>query len=101
LTLQYSVIIDDLKKTINLPVNSNLTILEELVDDFVPFRCKVGCCGSCLIKVTKGTKKLSKIKSNETKILKNIGYEDSNYRLACQCKILGDITVEKIDKGIV
>ena len=48
----------------------------------VPFRCKSGSCGSCMIEVLKGKENLSELTKQE----KNLGMDEEN-RLACQCCI--------------
>ncbi|MBA3722113.1 MAG: (2Fe-2S)-binding protein [Parachlamydiaceae bacterium] len=65
------------------------------IDPTIPlkFGCCEGKCGVCVIKVVKGEENLSKRtrQENETLEIKNF---DPTYRLACQCAILGDVTID-------
>lgn len=48
----------------------------------IPFSCKDGTCGVCMIEVKEGMENLSSINNKE----KDLGVS-APYRLACQCKI--------------
>jgi len=48
----------------------------------IPFSCKDGSCGTCLIGISGGMENLSEVTEKE----KDIGIS-GDYRLACQCKI--------------
>lgn len=48
----------------------------------IPFGCKDGICGTCLVEITEGNENLSEMNEKE----KDFGL-DGNQRLACQCKI--------------
>jgi 2Fe-2S ferredoxin len=56
-----------------------------------------GTCGTCKIMVKKGRENLSPKGAIEKltlwRMLSNIGHEDE-VRLACQCEVKGDVTVE-------
>ena len=57
----------------------------------IPFSCKEGVCGSCLVDVTKGAENLGELNDAEV----SYGLTDKNKRLACQCKISsGDVELE-------
>ena len=49
----------------------------------IPFGCKDGICGTCIIKVTEGNENLSEKNEKEEDLLP----EEPNKRLACQCTI--------------
>ena len=52
----------------------------------VPFACgSAGICGSCMVEVVEGMENLSEMTEAEKAF---IGEDDSDNRLACQCKIL-------------
>jgi len=56
----------------------------------IPFSCKEGVCGSCLIKLKAGEANLSEPSGAE----KAYGLSSKKERLACQCKIKkGDIKI--------
>jgi len=60
----------------------------------VPFSCKEGVCGSCLIDVVEGENSLSDLTEAEN----SFGLTDKKRRLACQCKMnSGDV---KIKQGV-
>ena len=76
-----------------LPEQSSLTDLVEMVDSAIPFSCLSGICGSCVIEVTNGHQNLSEEEFDERAFLETLGYEDKKYRLACQCKLKGPVTI--------
>jgi len=56
----------------------------------VPFHCRNGNCGSCMVEVKKGEENLSEETQNE----KNLGM-GGKYRLACQCCIKkGEVEID-------
>jgi len=56
----------------------------------VPFGCRMGVCGSCMIDVVEGEENLSELTEEE----KNMA-RDKKHRLACQCNIRkGDVTID-------
>ena len=57
----------------------------------IPFSCKDGRCGTCLVNVLEGKDNLTDLNDKE----KEFGLLDKNTRLACQCKIKsGNIKIE-------
>ena len=48
----------------------------------VPFSCKDGTCGTCMIDVVKGEENLTELTEKE----EDLG-RDRTHRLACQCRI--------------
>ncbi len=65
------------------------------IDASLPFRfgCCKGECGMCIIRVIDGKNNLSKPTKQEQATLAQKSY-DPSCRLACQCAILGDMTIE-------
>jgi ferredoxin len=61
----------------------------------IPFGCKNGICGTCLIKVNKGMENLSPPEDKEKNTLAMFGAGPQN-RLTCQCKVNGDVEIENI-----
>ena len=49
----------------------------------IPFGCKDGICGTCIINVDEGNENLSEKNEKEKDMLP----DNDNERLACQCKI--------------
>ncbi len=75
----------------------NGTSLQKVTQDkgwHIPFGCEDGLCGTCVVKVTEGKDNLSKVEEKEEMTLTAMGVFDGDHRLACQCKIDGDITIE-------
>ena len=60
----------------------------------VAFACEDGVCGTCLIHVTEGAENLSEMDEREKQTLEMMGMDDGEHRLACQCKVKGDVTIE-------
>ena len=57
----------------------------------IPFSCKEGVCGSCLVDVNEGKENLGEL--NDEEVAFGLGGKDA--RLACQCKIKsGDVKLE-------
>lgn len=52
----------------------------------VPFACKEGICGSCMIDIAEGEENLSELTQEEKDMAR-----DKKHRLACQCKIKSGI----------
>lgn len=48
----------------------------------VPFNCKNGTCGTCIVEVTEGEENLNELNDKE----KLLGL-DKQHRLSCQCRI--------------
>ena len=59
----------------------------------IEFDCRKSDCGICIIKVRSGHDNLSPVKDNEKDFLRAMN-ADPEERLACQCRIFGDIAVE-------
>lgn len=57
------------------------------------FGCRDAACGSCIIRVLEGAENLSLMQDNERDFLETMAAE-SNERLACQCRVRGDIKIE-------
>ena len=56
----------------------------------VPFSCKNGTCGTCMIDVVSGKENLTELTEAENDLER-----DREHRLACQCRIKnGDITID-------
>lgn len=87
-------LIDD-QNEIELPINSNLTAIEEMGVNSIPFSCRAGCCGSCVVEITQGIEHIRAPLPEEKDFLICLGYPDDNYRLACQCDINGPISLRK------
>lgn len=79
---------------VTLPRNSNLTALAEVKSSLIPFSCRVGACGACVIEVLEGISNLTEANQSERNFLTSLGYPELAYRLACQCRLKGNITIK-------
>lgn len=78
----------------NLPAGIDLAKAHEFYPDMpLKFGCRNGQCGVCAMRVLEGADHLTRMGSDEAKTLASKGLPEG-YRLACQCAINGDITVE-------
>tara|TARA_Y100000296_G_scaffold51192_1_gene58712 strand:- start:1282 stop:1542 length:261 start_codon:yes stop_codon:yes gene_type:complete len=56
----------------------------------VPFNCKNGICGTCMVDVVEGEDNLSELTEEEHDLER-----DKKHRLACQCKIKkGEVKID-------
>lgn len=81
-----------------LPANSAITDIEWEAGgkNVIPLGCRVGACGACLIKVNSGLEALNPRDGDEEAFIEVLGYSGEEYRLACQCLIRGELTIEVI-----
>lgn len=75
---------------IEVPLNTALTEL----DDYISFGCRAGACGACAIEIIKGSENLSAMDEDEKAFLDELALGESIYRLACQCKVLGNVKIK-------
>lgn len=79
--------------TIDVKEGYQLIDMCEDHDTSILFGCRDGACGACMVKVLDGADKMSKMESDEKDFLETMAAEE-NERLACQCKVYGDVTIE-------
>jgi ferredoxin len=65
------------------------------LDNVLMFGCRQGACGSCAIKILSGSENLSEMTFDERDFLESITYDPQEYRLACQCRVYGDIKIQQ------
>ena len=80
-------------KTIDVAEDYALIDMAEQHDTSILFGCRDGACGACMIRVLKCPENLSPMQDNEKDFLETMAAEP-NERLACQCKVKGDVTIE-------
>jgi ferredoxin len=81
-----------------LPTGSPLTEVEyESPHQVIPFGCRAGACGSCVIEVVEGGDSLGNNDDDEVEFLEDLGKSDGNHRLACQCRLWGDAIIRVTD----
>ena len=88
------ILTDDL--TIEVKDNYPLIDMCEDHDTSILFGCRDGACGACMIRVKEGAEHLSKMEDDERDFLETMAAEEDE-RLACQCKVSGDIVIEVSD----
>ncbi|MDD1785090.1 2Fe-2S iron-sulfur cluster-binding protein [Burkholderia gladioli] len=78
-----------------LPAGCSLTDLEfELYgQDSINFGCKAGACGTCAIQVLEGLAHLGVKGDEETAFLDQLGFPGNEFRLACQCRLNGEVRI--------
>ena len=81
------------KKTIDVPQGYAMIDMCEDHDTSILFGCRDGACGACMVRVLDGADHLSPMKDDEKDFLETMAAEP-NERLACQCKVFGDVTLE-------
>lgn len=77
-----------------LPRNAHLADALELGVAGLIFGCRAGACGICVIEVMEGLDNLSPRGGNEAGLLEALGFHQRSMRLACQCRLHGDIVID-------
>jgi len=62
----------------------------------ITFGCFAAQCGYCRIHVVDGMQSLSAMEEDERSLLEEEEIA-GGFRLACQCRVLGDVTIEILD----
>lgn len=83
-------------KTIEVPDNYALIDMCEDHDTSILFGCRDGACGACMVRIISGAEHISKMKDDERDFLETMAAEP-NERLACQCRVSGDVVLEVSD----
>lgn len=81
------------KKTIEVADGYALIDMCEDYDTSILFGCRDGACGACMVKVIEGADHLSPMQDNEKDFLETMAARPDE-RLACQCKVYGDVVLE-------
>ncbi|MCY4444002.1 MAG: 2Fe-2S iron-sulfur cluster-binding protein [Proteobacteria bacterium] len=82
--------------TIDVEKNYKLIQMCDEYDTSILFGCRDGACGACMVKVVDGADNLSKMEEEEKDFLETMNARDDE-RLACQCSVHGDVTLEVSD----
>ncbi|MGW1837901.1 2Fe-2S iron-sulfur cluster-binding protein [Streptomyces sp. NPDC002067] len=83
---------------IMLPAGSRLTDIEyETPERVIPFGCRSGACGACVVEVVEGADALGESDDDERDFLEDLGRSEGSYRLACQCRLHGPATIRLAD----
>lgn len=86
-----TIVTDD--KTIDVPEGYALIDMCEDYETSILFGCRDGACGACMVRVLEGAENLSPMQDDERDFLETMAAEP-NERLACQCKVRGDVKLE-------
>ena len=78
------------EKTIEVVDNYAMIDMCEDHDTSILFGCRDGACGACMIKVIDGAENLTPMQDDEKDFLETMAAEPDE-RLACQCRVFGDI----------
>ncbi|MGE0173664.1 MAG: 2Fe-2S iron-sulfur cluster-binding protein [Oligoflexales bacterium] len=80
---------------LTLDVDNNYALIDmcETHDTSILFGCRDGACGACMIRVLEGAENLSPMADDEKDFLETMAAEP-NERLACQCRVRGDVKIE-------
>ena len=81
------------KLTIEVPEQYALIDMCEDYDTSILFGCRDGACGACMIKVLEHPEHLTKMQEDERDFLETMAARPDE-RLACQCKVLGDVVID-------
>jgi ferredoxin len=81
------------KKNIDVEAGAAIIDVCENHDTSILFGCRDGACGACMVRVVENPQHLSSMEEHERDFLETMAARDDE-RLACQCKVLGDVTIE-------
>lgn len=79
--------------TLDVPENASLREVAHSNDLSIPFGCENGICGTCLITIKEGVEHISPETEQEKETLGTLMAQPGQ-RLACQCKVSGDVTFD-------
>ena len=72
---------------INVHPGQTIQDIVERAGSALPFGCRDGECGTCIVEVESGMEFLSPVTDKEKKVLQNLGLTTEKTRLSCQMKI--------------
>jgi ferredoxin len=74
---------------INVKPGTTIQDVVEAAGSALPFGCRNGECGTCVVEIVQGMEFLSEINAKEIKVIKEVcaGLNTQNLRLSCQMKI--------------
>lgn len=79
-------------ETFELRKGLGFQALDAICKTPIEYDCRASDCGICIFRVTDGFENLSEPGPAEKDFLKAMG-AGNDERLACQCRVLGDVTV--------
>lgn len=72
---------------IKVPAGATIQDVAEQSGSSIPFGCRDGECGTCVINVVEGMEYLTPLNDKEKKVLSTMPDHHTNSRLSCQMKI--------------
>ena len=78
-------------------VEKGALLMQSLQDAGVPVASSCagdGICCKCALRVTAGAENLSRITPKEEFLLLQNGKKDRGFRISCQARVLGDVSVD-------
>ena len=81
------------KKLLEVEENAAIIDVCENEETSILFGCRDGACGACMIRVLENPQNLSPMNEHERDFLETMAATEDE-RLACQCLVLGDVTIE-------
>lgn len=85
----------DIDISVTVPVGTRIIEVSEKVGSGIVYGCRECDCGTCIMHVEKGMENLSEPSMLEERVLKE-NMVGSEFRLACQAQVLGDVTIAPI-----
>jgi len=86
---------EDIGETIEVPVGTKLEAISENTETGIVYGCRQCSCGTCMTEVVDGEENLEPASVLEFNVLDFHG-ASANTRLACQAKIIGDVTLRPL-----
>lgn len=80
-------------KTIEVEKGASIIDVCENEETSILFGCRDGACGACMVRVVNQPEHLSPMEDHERDFLETMAARDDE-RLACQCRVLGDVEIE-------
>ncbi len=82
-------------KEIDVDANTKILVAGKKAGVTIRFGCAACRCGTCAVKVTRGSEQLTPMKPEEEKLLKKLKLTtDGSVRLACQARIQGNCQID-------
>ncbi len=73
---------------INVHPGKTIQDIVEASGSALPFGCRDGECGTCIVMIESGMEYLSEVTAKEVAVLKTVGEQNPKARLACQMKVI-------------
>lgn len=73
---------------INVKPGKTIQDIVEASGSALPFGCRDGECGTCVVMIESGMDYMSEINDKEKAVLKTVGETNPKARLACQMKVI-------------